>query len=153
MLILLTRLRQPCLMVVTVLMMNELHFAVDREPVGMNVQGTHEDTNQQSLVMEIFVFLCLFNDYNLSVSRRNDKFLGVPIEITDRTTVEVEYDEPYNSKNDDKYPKRYSCVEECKKQIADSKYHTCAQQEFIGSLAMYSDVFKFLYLLDFFSHE
>ena len=111
MLILLTGLWEPGLVVVAVLMMNKLHFSVDRKPVGMHVQRTHEDRNHQTLIVEIFVFLGFLHYHNLAVGRRHDQFLRITIVIADRTAVEVQSHQPGCAEDDDEDPKRYGGAE------------------------------------------
>ena len=69
MFVLLAGLGQPGLVVVAVLVVHELDLAIDREPVGMNIQRTHEDANHKTLVMEILILFGFLNNYNLAVGR------------------------------------------------------------------------------------
>ena len=63
--VLLACLRQPCLVVVAVLVVYELNLAVYREPVGVYVEQAHENAYHQALVMEVFVLLDFFYDYQM----------------------------------------------------------------------------------------
>ena len=100
MLVLLAGLRQPSLMIVTVEMLYELHLSIDREPVGMDIQRTHKDRDHESLIMKIRVLLDFLDDHNLSIGRSHHEFVGVAVEIADRTTVEVEGHQPCCAKDE-----------------------------------------------------
>ena len=91
MFVLFTGLRKPCLVVVAVLVVYEFDLSVHGEPVGMNVQWTHEDADHQTFVVEIFVFLSLFQHHNLTIGRSNHQFVCVTVEIADRTAVEIQH--------------------------------------------------------------
>ncbi len=58
-------------------MLHELHFAVHREPVGMNVPEAHEDGNHQAAVVEIRRIVYFFYDHNLAVGWSHHQILGV----------------------------------------------------------------------------
>ena len=104
MLVFLTGLRQPCFMIVAVKMSDELHLAVDREPVGMDIYNAHEDGNHQTAVMEIFILVNLLNDNNLSVGWCHDNILGIlRREMADRTTIEIHNKGISHSKDKEKY--------------------------------------------------
>ena len=94
-------------MVVAVEMLYKLHLAVDGEPVGMYVERTHEDRNHQSFVVEILVLLCFLNHDDLAVGRCHNEFIGVAIEVADRTAVEVERHHPGCAKDEGKDYERY----------------------------------------------
>jgi hypothetical protein len=130
-------------------MMNELHLAIYREPVGMNVQRTHEYGDHKTFIMEIFVFLSLFNDNNLSIGRSYYKLIGISIKITDWTTIEIECHKPGCSKNEDKNPKRYRCTEVVPKSIGDATDSHCADKQLISAFSMDPN---FLQFLNLFSH-
>jgi hypothetical protein len=86
----------------------------------MDIQGTHEDTDEESLVMEIIILLRLFDNYNLSVSRGNDQFLRVSIEIADRTTVEIKGECPHRTKDKKECPKRDRVINGIPKNHSDT---------------------------------
>jgi hypothetical protein len=92
-------------------MVNEFYLTVNGKPVGMYIQRTHEDRDHQSLIVEIFSFFNLLNHNNLTIGRSNDQFVGIAIEIADRTAVEVESHEPGGTKDDYKDPEEYIYVE------------------------------------------
>ena len=89
MLVFLTGFGKPSLVIVPVEMLDKLHLSIDREPVGMNIQGTHEDTDHEALVVEIDMLVSIFHYHNLTIGRCHHQLLCVAIEITDRTAVEV----------------------------------------------------------------
>ena len=91
-------------MVVAVEMLHELHLTIDREPVGMDIQRTHEDGDHQALVVEVGVLLSLFDHNDLSVGRGHDQFLRVAIKIADRTTIEIERNQPRRNEDDQECP-------------------------------------------------
>lgn len=73
-----------------ILMMYEFHASVNGIPVGMHVERTHEDTDHQSLVVEIPVFVHLLDDHDTAVGRSHDDILRVTSEVADGATVEVD---------------------------------------------------------------
>ena len=106
MLILFACFRKPRLVVVSVLVVYELDFSVNREPVGMNIQRTHKYANHETLIVKILCFLSLLDNYNLAVSRSYNKFLRVAIKVTNRTAVEVERHKPGGTKDYYEGPER-----------------------------------------------
>ena len=55
----------------------------------MNVERTHKDTYHESLVVEICIFLGLFNHNDFSIGRGYNQLVGIAIKIANRTTIEV----------------------------------------------------------------
>ena len=69
---------QPCFHEVTVVVGYLFNGAVHRIPVGMYVNDAHEDRDHQPAVMEVFVFVHFFNDYDFAVSRSDDYLFLYP---------------------------------------------------------------------------
>ena len=78
-------------MVVAVEVFHQLHLTVDRKPVGMYVERTHEDGDHQSFVVKILMFLDILYHHDFTVGRCYYHMLGIAIKIADRTTVEVKH--------------------------------------------------------------
>jgi hypothetical protein len=104
MFVFLTGFREPGLMIVTVLMVHKLHTSVHRIPVGMYVEGTHKNTDHQSLIVEIGFFLYFLDDYDSAVCRSHHDILGITAKITDGTTIKINDNAIEESKNCHKYP-------------------------------------------------
>ena len=68
-----------------------LDSAVHRIPVGMNIHNAHKYRNHQTTIMEILVFIDFLDYDDFPVGRRNDYFLSVLPEETDRTTEEIHH--------------------------------------------------------------
>ena len=83
--------RQPSSLETTVLMVNAAHRAIDRYPVGMNVEQTHEDAHHDAAVVEILVFLDLLYDHHSAVARSYDHALSVLSEKTYWATEEIDH--------------------------------------------------------------
>ena len=126
-------------------MVNELHLAIDRKPISMNIQRTHEDADHEAFIVEILVLLSFLDDHNLTIGRCHHKFLGVTIVIADRATVEIECHHPGCTKNEDKSPKRYRRLDEKPKHTAYSKDGQHAQRKFVGALTMDTNFLQFFY--------
>ena len=90
-----TGFRQPCFHEVTVVVGYLFNGAVHRIPVGMYVNDAHEDRDHQPTVMEVFVFVHFFNDYNFAVSRSDDYLFCILSEKSDRTAEEVNHQQIY----------------------------------------------------------
>lgn len=84
-------------------MLHEFHLTIHREPVGMNIPEAHEDGNHQAAVTEVGSILHLFYHHNLSVGWCYYQFRSILyVEVSDRTTVEVEYDTIYRTEHNNK---------------------------------------------------
>ena len=109
MLVLLARLRQPCLHELSVLVLHELHLAIHRKPVGMYVPEAHEDGNHQSPVVEVRCILHFLYHYDLAVGRSYHEFLGIfHVQESDRASVEVEHDTIYYTEDHKECPETVS---------------------------------------------
>ena len=137
-LVLLTGLRQPGLVVVAVLMMDEQHPPVNGEPVGMHVEGTHEDADHQSLVVEILGLFSFLDDYNLSVGRSHDGLLGVAVEIADGAAIEIEHQQPGAAEDGHENDKRYRIVETPPENNPKGDKRKQRVEQFVGALTVYS---------------
>ena len=81
-------------MIVAIEMLDELNLTIDGEPVGMNVKWAHKNANHESLIVEVFVFFCLFYHHNLSIVGCYNGFVSIVIKLTDRTAIEVQHQQP-----------------------------------------------------------
>ena len=107
MLVLLACLWQPGFVVVAVYVLHEFHLSVNGEPVGVYVPKTHEDGNHQSAVVEVGRIVHLFNNHNLAICRCHHQVVGVfDIQVSYWTSVEVEYDTIYRTKDYYENPER-----------------------------------------------
>ena len=149
MLVLLTGLRQPRLMVVTVLVVYELHLSVHRKPVGMHVQGTHEDRDHQTLVVEVLVLLGLLHDDNLSISRGDHQFFRISVIVAYRTSVEIEHQCPRSAEYHDEDPEGDGGAQSIPQQQGDAHDGNGTVEQLVRTLAMDPDLLQFL---DSFSH-
>ena len=83
---------QPGLVEVAVEVLDELHAAINGEPVGVYVPQTHKDAHHDTAVVEVPVLVDLLDNDNLSVGRSNHNALRiVGSEVAYRTSVEVGY--------------------------------------------------------------
>ena len=111
-LVLITCLGKPSLVEVTVLMLHLFYYTVNREPIGMNIEETHEDAHHDALLLEILILKDLLNHYHLTVSRSHDKVIRlICTEQTYRATEEVQHNTPYCTEDDNKDSKWYVTVE------------------------------------------
>jgi len=138
-------LRQPCLVEIAVLMMNELHLAVNGEPVGVYIEKAHEDTHHNPLVVEVCVFLNLFDYNHLAVGWSDHDIFRVSVEESLRTAEEIDYYSIYDAKNEEKAPERNLVVERHPQYCCYGSDEYDAVEQGVGALSMYSDIFKFLY--------
>ena len=73
----------------------------------MNIPEAHEDGNHQAAVTEVGSILHLFYHHNLSVGWCYYQFRSILyVEVSDRTTVEVEHDTIYRTEHNNKNPER-----------------------------------------------
>ena len=100
--------------------------------------------------MEILALLSLFYDHDLAIGRGHNQLVGIAVEVTNRTAVEIERHQPSCAKDDDENPKWYSRVEIGPEQPGDTYDDQCAQHELVGAFAVDPDLLQFL---DSFSHE
>jgi hypothetical protein len=98
-------------MIITVEVLYKLNLTINGIPVGMNVERTHKDTYHESLVVEICIFLGLFNHNDFSIGRGHNQLVGIAIKIANRTTIEVKGNKPRCAEYYHKYPKRYGGIE------------------------------------------
>ena len=138
MLVLLAGLGQPCLMVVAVEVLDKLHPSVHWEPVGMDVQRTHEDGNHQSSVVEVVVLLRFLYDDDLAVSRGNDGAFRVAVEVADGAAIEVERQEPCRSQDGGDDDAGDDGIESIPEQCADSHDKEGAIEQFAGAFVVNS---------------
>ena len=132
-------------MVVAIEMLNKLHLTIYREPVGMDIQRTHEDAYHQSLVMEIGVLFSLFHHNNLAIGWSHDQLVGIAIEIADRAAIEVKGHHPGSTKDQTKHPEGNFVVDEVPENGCNQRDGQHAQYEFIGAFTVYSNFLEFLY--------
>ena len=79
-------------MVVSVLMMHEFHSAVNRKPVRMDIEKTHEYAYHKTLFMEILVFVNFLYDHDTAVGRCHNDVLCVFLrKISDRAAEKVDH--------------------------------------------------------------
>ena len=97
-------------MVVAVLVVHELHLAVNGKPVGMNVEKAHEYAYHQPLVVEVFVLDNFLDHHHLAVGRGNDHLFRIAVEITLRATEKVDDDGIHRAENDDERPEEHLAV-------------------------------------------
>ena len=84
---------EPCFHELAVLMADMGHDSVDGVPVGMDIGDAHEDGNHEAAVVEIFVFIDFFDDYDCAVSGCDDYAVGVAAKDADGASEEVDHDE------------------------------------------------------------
>src|SRR5574344_152338 len=105
-LILLTGLRQPCLMIIAITMIYSQHLSFHRKPVGMYIEKTHKNGYHQSFLMKVLILFHFLYHHHFTISRSNHITGRVTIEVTDGATIKVKY----NSINKTEYyrenPKR-----------------------------------------------
>ena len=146
MLVLLACLGQPRLVEVAVLVMDELHLAVDRKPVGVHVEQTHEDGNHQSAVVEVFVLLDFLYDNHLAVGRCHDNLGCIFLtKISDRTFEEIKHNAVYCPKHYQETPERNLGVESLPQHDCYGHDGEQAVYQCVISFAMYSYFLYFLY--------
>ena len=90
MLVFLTCLRKPRLMVVAIEMTNGGHLAIHGEPIGMDIEKTHENGYHDAPVVEVTVFVNFLN-HNINVPKSE---FFIPIVVSElvesgQSTVEV----------------------------------------------------------------
>jgi hypothetical protein len=110
MFVLLAGLGQPGFVEITVLVMYEFHAPVHGIPVGVHVERAHEDTDHQSLIVEILIFLHFLDDHDAAVGRSHDDILCIPSIVADRTAVEVDDCAINDTKEYYEYPKGNLCI-------------------------------------------
>ena len=114
-LVLFARLGQPSFVEIAVVMADMLDGAVDGNPVGVDVEETHEDAHHDAAVVEIFCLFRLFHHDDLAVGRRQYESFRLALESADGTLEEVQQDGIQNSAY------RYADVER-KSGIEDVEY-------------------------------
>ena len=102
MLVLFACLGQPGFVEVAVEMFHEFHFPVNGEPVGMDVDKTHEYGNHQAAIMEVPVFIHFLYDHYLAVGRSYHHTFGIFLEFSYWATIEVEHYSPHRASNGNK---------------------------------------------------
>ena len=94
-------------MEVSVFVFYLLYLAVNGEPVGMNVEKTHEDRHHDAAIVEVSVFVHLFYYDYFPIGWRNHHFLRVAIEHAYGAAEEVNNDAIGNAVYHQECPKRH----------------------------------------------
>ena len=97
-----TRFRQPCTHMTTFLMLGNDDVSFDRIPVGMHIEGRHEDGNLQFLLMEILGFLGGLDHHYASVRRCDDEIGVIDLQHTYRAAEEIGHKNQQHSREDER---------------------------------------------------
>ena len=131
-LVLLARLRQPCLVEVAVVVGYGLHFAVNGEPVGVYVKETHEDAHHDATLVEVDILVDFLDYYYAAIGwsyyQARCVFFG---EEAYGAAEEVDDDAVYGAHDCREAPERHLAVYETPKQQRDC----CDNDEAINECA------------------
>ena len=136
-LILFACLGQPSLVEVAVVMSYELDASVYGEPVGVYIEQTHENAHHNAALVEVGVFVHLFNHYYATVGRSHYYLLGVfAWEESDGASEEVDYNSVDYSEYYSEAPERSFVVAEAPQQQSDSCNEYESVYESVGSFTV-----------------
>ena len=135
---------QPCLFEVSVVMAHHLYESLHGKPVGMDIGDAHEDADHQPSVVEVFVFVYLFDDHYVSVCRCHHHVVGgVAFEDADGASEEIDNDGVDGGKDNEYGPEGdgATCCQEPPAKGHDADEYGQSQYECGYAFMVYSILF------------
>ena len=135
---------KPCTHEVAIMMTHLTHDSLHGKPVGMDIGDAHEDADHQPSVVEVFVFVYLFDDHYVSVCRCHHHVVGgVAFEDADGASEEIDNDGVDGGKDNEYGPEGdgATCCQEPPAKGHDADEYGQSQYECGYAFMVYSILF------------